>query len=84
MTGRKKKRLSKDGRGMVTRRFDLDSMGQTTWSLMDGKNTVQDMIDYFCSELGFEPVQAEESVTRFLHSLGARELIALLEPSSDN
>ncbi|TVQ97791.1 MAG: PqqD family protein [Desulfovibrionales bacterium] len=65
-----------DGRPMV-KQLELDEMGGLAWSLINGKNTVQQIIDAFIREYGLERKEAELSVTAFIKELGRRGIIGL-------
>ena len=75
--GRWAQKLGKwDGRPM-TRKLELDEMGGLAWSMINGSNTVRDIIDAFIAEYGLQPKEAELSVTAFIKELGRRGIIGL-------
>lgn len=65
-----------DGRPMI-KVLELDEMGCLAWSMMDGSNTAQQIVDAFVAEYGLQPKEAELSVTAFIKELGRRGIIGL-------
>ncbi|GAB6058924.1 PqqD family protein [Desulfonatronum parangueonense] len=65
-----------DGRPM-TKKLELDEMGGMAWSMINGSNTVRDIIDAFIAEYGLQPKEAELSVTAFIKELGRRGIVGL-------
>ena len=65
-----------DGRPMI-KKLELDEMGGLAWRMIDGSNTVRDIIDAFIVEYGLQPKEAELSVTAFIKELGRRGIIGL-------
>ena len=64
----------------LTRRLQLDEIGSITWTLLDGKRTVQDLVDYLCSRYHLNRREAEVAMTGFIRDLGKRGLIGLRPP----
>ncbi len=67
----------------LTRRLELDEMGSLTWSLLDGKRTVQDVVDFLCRRYKLNRREAEVATTGFLRELGKRGLIGLRLPQEE-
>lgn len=63
-----------------TRRLQLDEMGSLTWKLLDGKRTVQDLVDVVCRRYNLNRREAEIAMTGFIRDLGKRGLIGLRPP----
>jgi hypothetical protein len=68
----------------LTRRLELDEMGSLTWSLLDGKRTVQDVVDFLCRRYKLNRREAEVATTGFLRELGKRGLIGLRSPHEED
>jgi hypothetical protein len=68
----------------LTRRLQLDEMGSLTWSLLDGKRTVQDVVDFLCRRYNLNLREAEVATTGFLRELGKRGLIGLRPPLEED
>jgi len=78
------RRLGLQSREPLTRRLQLDEMGSITWSLLDGKRTVQDVVDYLCRRYKLNRREAEIATTGFLRELGKRGLIGLRLPQEED
>ena len=65
-----------DGRPMM-RRLQLDAMGQTVWSWIDGRRDVRTLAAMLAERYTLHPREAEASMTAFLRELGKRGIIAL-------
>ena len=65
-----------DGKPM-RKQLELDEMGGLAWSLINGSNTVQIIVDAFIQEYGLERKEAEMSVTAFIKELGRRGIVGL-------
>jgi Coenzyme PQQ synthesis protein D (PqqD) len=68
----------------LTRKLQLDEMGSLTWSLLDGKRTVQDVVDFLCRRYKLNRREAEVATTGFLRQLGKRGLIGLRSPPKED
>ena len=68
----------------LTRRLELDEMGSLTWSLLDGKRTVLDVVDFLCRRYKLNRREAEVATTGFLRELGKRGLIGLRSPHEED
>jgi len=77
------RRLGLQSREPLTRRLQLDEMGSITWSLLDGKRTVQDVVDFLCRRYKLNRREAEIATTGFLRELGKRGLIGLRLPQEE-
>ena len=77
-------RLGLQSREPLTRRLQLDEMGSLTWSLLDGKRTVQDVVDFLCRRYKLNRREAEVATTGFLRQLGKRGLIGLRSPHEED
>jgi coenzyme PQQ synthesis protein D (PqqD) len=62
-----------------TRKLQLDSLGTEVWKLIDGRRTVQDIVDVFAESHQLETREAEMAVTQFIRDLGKRGVIGLQE-----
>jgi hypothetical protein len=60
-----------------TRKLELDELGTSVWSLIDGRRTVLEIVDAFAGTYRLHRREAEVSVTRFLYELGRRGLVAM-------
>ncbi len=65
-----------DGKPM-TKQLELDEMGGLAWSLINGTNTVQHIVNAFIREYGLERKEAEMSITAFIKELGRRGIVGL-------
>jgi hypothetical protein len=78
------KRLGLQSSEPLTRKLQLDEMGSLTWSLLDGKRTVQDVVDFLCRRYNLNRRETEVATTGFLRELGKRGLIGLRSPHEKN
>ena len=62
-----------------SRKLQLDNLGTEVWKMIDGKQTVRDIVDTFAENHQLESREAEMAVTQFLRDLGKRGLIGLQE-----
>ena len=76
-------RLGLQSREPLTRRLQLDEMGSLTWSLLNGKRTVQDVVDSLCRRYKLNRREAEVATTEFLRELGKRGLIGFRAPQEE-
>ncbi|MGD8382228.1 MAG: PqqD family protein [Syntrophobacterales bacterium] len=67
----------------VSRKLQLDEMGSLTWSLLDGKRAVHDLVDFVCRRYKLNRREAEVAMTGFLRDLGKRGLIGFRAPSGE-
>jgi len=77
-------RLGLQSREPLTRKLQLDEMGSLTWSLLDGKRTVKDVVDFLCRRYKLNRREAEVATTGFLRELGKRGLIGLRSPHEED
>jgi hypothetical protein len=77
-------RFGLQSREPLTRKVQLDEMGRLTWSLLDGKRTVQDVVDSLCRRYKLNRREAEVATTGFLRELGKRGLIGFRSPHEEN
>jgi hypothetical protein len=61
----------------LTRKLQLDAIGSLTWTLLDGKRTVLDLVNLLCRRYNLNGREAEVAMTSFLRELGRRGLIGL-------
>lgn len=64
-----------------TKRLELDAMGTRAWRLMDGRRSVQQVVDAMADAYDMQPREAELSVSAFIKDLGRRGLVALHAPA---
>jgi hypothetical protein len=64
----------------LTRKLQLDAIGSLTWTLLDGKRSVQDLINLVCRRYNLNKREAEIAMTGFLREMGRRGLIGLRAP----
>ncbi len=74
-------KFSKNKAELPTKKLQLDQMGSFVWNLIDGKNTVKDIIRIFAQDYKVTTQEAETAVAAFLKSLGQRGFIALYGPT---
>lgn len=67
----------------IVKRVELDEMGTAAWRLMDGKRTVQGLVDEFAQRYSITPQEAGLSIAVFLRELGKRGLILLAEDEAE-
>jgi hypothetical protein len=77
-------RLGLQSKEPLTRRLQLDEMGSLTWSLLDGKRNVQDVVDSLCRRYKLNRREAEVAATEFLRELGKRGLIGFRSPHEED
>lgn len=78
------RRLGMRSKESLTRRLQLDEMGSLTWTLLDGKRTVQDLVDFVCHRYKLNRRETEVAMTGFLRELGKRGLVGLRSPHRQN
>ncbi len=59
------------------KKLQLDKLGSSVWSLMDGKRSVRQLIQVFAETHQLQFREAEVAVTQFIRELGRRGLIGL-------
>ena len=59
------------------RKLQLDNLGTDVWQMIDGKRTVQDIIDQFGQIHQLQSAESESAITQFLRDLGKRGLIGM-------
>ena len=67
----------------LSRKLQLDEMGSLTWSLLDGKRAVHDLVDFVCRRYKLNRREAEVAMTEFLRDLGKRGLIGFRAPAGE-
>jgi hypothetical protein len=67
----------------IIRRFELDSLGADAWRLIDGRRSVQQMIEQFAEQQQLNLREAEVAMLRYLRTLAGRGImmLALAEPN---
>ena len=70
-------RFNPNTKTTLTKKLQLDPMGSQVWLLIDGKNSVGDIIRLFAERTAITHQEAEQAVTAFLRELGRRGLILL-------
>jgi len=70
-------RFSRENTEHLTRKLQLDSLGSQVWRLIDGRNSVAEIIHAFAAASTITVQEAEQAVTAFLRELGKRGLIIL-------
>ena len=72
------RRLGRSGDSKVRiKKLQLDALGTSVWELLDGRRSVQQVIELFADKYHLHPKEAEVSVSQFLRALGRRDLIGL-------
>jgi hypothetical protein len=77
-------KLGLQSREPLTRKLQLDEVGSLTWSLLDGKRTVEEVVDFLCRRYNLNRREAEVATTGFLRELGKRGLIGLRLPHEEH
>jgi len=62
-----------------SRKIELDPIGTDVWQMIDGKRTVQEIIDEFAQIHQLPTAESESAITQFLRDLGKRGLIGMQE-----
>ena len=60
--------------------YTLNELGTLVWELIDGKNSVEEIVEAICNAYEVAPEKATEDVVDFLHSL---EQGGLINPIGD-
>ena len=63
--------------GVRIKKLQLDELGTAVWDLLDGKQTVDQVIQRFTAMQRLHPKEATVAVTLFLRELGKRGLIGM-------
>ena len=74
------KRFSLQQNAVITRKLQLDTLGMTVWKLVDGENSVGEIVTAFQELYQLEQREAEIAVTSFFKELGRRGLVAMRSP----
>ncbi len=70
-------RFNRNTKASLTKKLQLDNLGSQVWLLINGKNSVGDIIRLFAERSAITHQEAEQAVTAFLRELGRRGLILL-------
>ena len=70
-------RLGGPSEKTYTKTIQLDTLGTAVWEMMDGKRTVQQLIQKFAKHHQLHAREAEVAVTQFIRNLGKRGVIGL-------
>ncbi len=65
----------REGMGDLNSIYILNEIGSQIWELMDGKNSINRMIEEICKAYDVGPEQAERDTIEFLNSLEVSGLI---------
>jgi hypothetical protein len=57
----------------------INEVGARIWSLIDGTNTVRQIVSIICSEYEIDDMTAEADVKDFLTNLAVREIIQFVQ-----
>ena len=76
-------KFSKNQAALPTKKLQLDQMGSFVWHLIDGKNSVKDIIRLFAKDYKVTSQEAETAVATFLKTLGQRGFIGLYDPRDE-
>jgi len=60
-----------------SRQLELDELGSLTWDLINGEQTVREIVRQFSDQTQVHPKEAEAAVTRFLRELGRRGIVGM-------
>lgn len=69
--------LGRGARREISKKVQLDGLGSEVWELLDGRRSVQQLIDLFAGAHNVPVQEAEAAVSQFIRSLGRRGLIGL-------
>lgn len=70
-------RFGKSKEVMRFKKLQLDQLGTEVWEMINGRLTVDRMVERFGKTHRLHPKEAEVAVTNFLRDLGKRGLIAM-------
>ncbi len=65
-------------RPRLSKRYELDKLGECVWKLCDGKRRVEDVIDSFAGEFHLSFHEARVAVTSYLKALVQRGAVVLI------
>lgn len=71
------KRMSGRSSNIISKKLQLDGLGSSVWEMIDGLQSVQEIINTFAQTHQLGSREAEISVTGFLRDLGQRGLLAI-------
>jgi Coenzyme PQQ synthesis protein D (PqqD) len=71
------KRFGKSSDVTRFKKLQLDRLGTEVWEMINGRSTVERMVERFGKKHRLHPKEAEVAVTGFLRDLGKRGLIAM-------
>lgn len=71
------RRLGREEQSVRLKKLQLDGLGTDVWDLLDGRRTVERVIQEFTEKYQLHAKEAEVAVTRFLRELGRRGLIGM-------
>ncbi len=72
--------LGLQDRQVLTRKLQLDEMGSLTWTLVDGKRSLADLVEIVSRKYRLQRRETEVAITTFLRQLGRRGLIGFRLP----
>lgn len=72
--------LGLQDRQVLTRKLQLDEMGSFTWALVDGKRSLDDLVEIVSRKYRLQRRETEVAITTFLRQLGRRGLIGFRLP----
>jgi hypothetical protein len=73
------KKITRSESSLISRSLQLDPLGTSVWQMIDGEQTVKNIIDEFQATHQLNRREAEVSVTTFFKELGKRGLLAMRE-----
>lgn len=73
------KKITKNESSLISRSLELDPLGASVWQMIDGKQSVKQIINEFQTIHQLNRREAEVSVTTFFKELGKRGLLAMRE-----
>ena len=71
------KRFGKSSETTQFKNLQLDQLGTEVWEMINGRWSVERMIEGFMEKHRLHPKEAEAAITSFLRDLGKRGLIAM-------
>ncbi len=73
------KKITRSESSLISRTLQLDPLGASVWQMIDGKQSVHNIIEVFQAIHQLNRREAEVSVTTFFKELGKRGLLAMRE-----
>ena len=73
------KKITRSKSTLIDRTLQLDVLGSSVWQMIDGRKSVEKIIDEFQTMHQLNRREAEISVTAFFKELGKRRLLAMRE-----